>query len=76
MSDEVAVRIAMDGAEAGELSTLLPRLPRDVAVRVRDQLWLVAVFGEQRSRINVNERERFDARANAILALLDPAEES
>jgi hypothetical protein len=42
--------------------------------RVLDQLWLATVLREQRRRVRIQERDAFDARADRILAALDPPE--
>lgn len=72
----VAVRMGMGVREGELLADLLPRCPQDVRGQVHEQLWLRAVFTEQRRRTNVAERPAFDARADRILAQLDPQEVS
>ena len=69
-----AVRMGMSAPDAEALSDILLRCPDDVAERVQDQLWLRSVLVEQRRRARIDERGRFDIRADRILALLDPPE--
>lgn len=61
----------------GEGERLRGVLHRDadarVAERLCDQLWLRSVLIEQRRRTIIAEREKFDARADRLLALLDAA---
>lgn len=72
-SVDVLVRMdAVDGAEWFAANQM--RLPADVRHQVRDQIWLRAVFTEQRRRTNTSERAAFDERADRILAALDPQE--
>jgi hypothetical protein len=72
---DVAVRMDMGADVAEVIAQLLPRLPEDVLERVLDQLWLRAVFVEQRRRTQIAERSTFDARADRILIALDPSDE-
>lgn len=69
-----AVRMDMTVNEAEGISEILPRCPADVRDRLHDQLWLMSMLVEQRKHTNRNERDRFDQRANKILAALDPGE--
>jgi hypothetical protein len=74
MTEHVQVRMGSTAADAERLDELLHRLPLDVQERVVDQVWLRAVFVEQRRRTNVRERAAFEARADKLLAALDPPE--
>jgi hypothetical protein len=71
---DLAVRIGMSADDGAQLAELLGRCPADVRDRIMDQLWLLAIFTEQRRRTRVAERPKFDTRANRLLALLDPGE--
>jgi hypothetical protein len=66
------VRMASTAADTEQLAALLPRLPDDVQERVVDQLWLRSVLIEQRRRTRIAERSAFEARADRMLAALDP----
>jgi hypothetical protein len=70
----VAVRMDMPSADADSVRELLFRVPWEIEQTLLDQLWLVAVFVEQRKRLNVNEREQFTVRADRVLEALDPRE--
>lgn len=70
------VRMGMGAAEAEPLAEILLRCPADVAGQVHDQLWLRAVLVLQRRRVTHAERATYDARADRILAQLDPAEDA
>lgn len=70
------VRMGMGAAESQELADLLPRCPEDVEARLHDQFWLRSVFIEQQRRTRIAERSRFCARADRILAALDPPADS
>jgi hypothetical protein len=63
-------------AQAEALATALHQAPAGVCGRLLDQLWLRVVLIEQRKRVNRDERTKFDARADRVLALLDPPSES
>lgn len=71
-----AVRILMTSDAVEAIADLAQRCPEDVAERVHDQLWLRSVLMEQRRRTRIAEREQFDTRANHILELLDPPDDS
>ncbi len=66
------VRIPMSATEGEALAPLLVEWPQDVRDQVSTQLWLLAVFTEQRRRTNIAERPAFDERCNRILEMLDP----
>jgi len=72
---EVVIRLDMSLAEAERIADLMPHLPTDVRERLHDQLWLCSVFTEQRRRLPLRDHGRFGARANRLLALLDPQED-
>lgn len=69
----VAVRMDMGLTDAQAISDrLLQTRGTPTGAELTDQLWLVAVFVEQRRRTRITERPDFTARANGILARLDP----
>jgi hypothetical protein len=68
------IRMNPSAVEAEAMSELMPRLPADVRERVLDQIWLRAVFVEQRRRTNIAERPALEARADRLLEALDPGE--
>jgi hypothetical protein len=73
----VAVRMDMRLADAEAMADLLlDTRGTPAGAELQDQLWLVAVFVEQRKRTIRNERPDFTARANGILTRLDPTMES
>lgn len=73
------VRMGMSMQTAERLADVLLELGPDQAEvehRILDQLWLRTSLIEQRRRMRVSERAAFDARADRMLAALDPAEEA
>jgi hypothetical protein len=68
------VRMGLSVRDSAVLADLLLRCPEDVRLAVMDQFWLRTVLIEQRRRMRVTERDDFDARADRILAQLDPQE--
>lgn len=73
---EIAVRMGMSVRHGEVLADLLLRTPADVTERVMDQLWLRTVLIAQRRHVRSAEREEYDARADRLLAALDPNERS
>ena len=73
-TEHIEIRMGMELATAERIAELMPRFPADVRDQVKDQLWLRAIFLEQRRRTVIAERDMFDQRADKILALLDPRE--
>lgn len=74
MTAVYAVRMNMAVSDSEVIADLLPRCPQEVQGAVRDQLWLRTVLIEQFRRTNLGERDAFIARADGILAQLDPQE--
>jgi hypothetical protein len=68
------VRLRMSVRTADELAAALVEVPRTRWVRsILDQLWLRSVLVEQWRRTNLAERPAFEARADRLLASLDPS---
>jgi hypothetical protein len=73
-ANKARVRLLMALTTADGLAEELsarPLTPR--AERLLDQLWLRSVLIEQWRRTRINERPRFELRADRILAALDPS---
>ena len=67
------VRLRMSIHDADQLAASLVEVPRTAWVRsILDQLWLRSVLIEQWRRTNLAERPAFEARADRLLASLDP----
>jgi hypothetical protein len=69
-----AVRMGMSVADGERLADAMFHAPEPVAERLEDQLWLRSVLVEQMRRMRIAERDRFAARADQLLAALDPHE--
>jgi hypothetical protein len=68
------VRLHMSARDADQLAASLVEVPRTAWVRrILDQLWLRSVLIEQWRRTNLAERPAFEARADRLLASLDPS---
>lgn len=73
MRHVTAVRLGMGEVAAERLAVdLLDVRGSARCDRLLEQLWLLAVLIEQRRRTIIVKRADFDARANRILAALDP----
>jgi hypothetical protein len=72
--DSYCVRIGMSVVDGEALAEILPRVPADVREQIHHQLWLRTVLIEQRRRVALAERARFDERADLALAALDAQE--
>jgi hypothetical protein len=69
------VRMGMSVPEAERLADLLLDCPPGARrERYLDQLWLRTVLAEQERRMRIAERDGFRARAERVLAVLDPEE--
>lgn len=75
-SDEtVRVRLLMSISDAEQLAERLTAAPPSPAVaRLLDQLWLRSALIEQWRRTRLTERSSFAARADRLLAALDPVD--
>jgi hypothetical protein len=72
MSVDPFIRMGTGALSEADTADWLLRHRGDVGRRIADQVWLRAILMEQRKRTALGERDAYDERADAILALLDP----